>query len=369
MTTEHSPQTISSPDFEARPGSLPPMEPELNLTPQKKGRHTRRFGIGPQSRPPLARMLRIHDLIHQGGHPNCSSMAVEFEVSAKTVARDVDFMRDQMHLPIAYSPLHRGFRYTKPVSHFPRMTMTDGELVALLVAQKSLEQYKGTDFERPLKTAFQKMSANLEEEGFFSLQELSDAISFRSVGYAIQELRVFDTLSKAVVEQRTVEFDYHKLQGKKPERRRIEPYHLGCIDNQWYLIGHDLVRAQRRTFALTRLSQPRILKSTFQRPAKFSISEMLASSFSAFETPKPARVVIRLDPFAARLAAERVWHTSQKLRPLPGGAAEMTLEVGLAPDLENWILGWGNHAKVLEPHALCERIASIARSMALQYSV
>jgi predicted DNA-binding transcriptional regulator YafY len=47
----------------------------------------------------------------------------------------------------------------------------------------------------------------------------------------------------------------------------------------------------------------------------------------------------------------------------------MTLEVGLAPDLENWILGWGNHAKVLEPNALCERIASIARSMALQYTV
>ena len=344
--------------------------PELPLaSASKKGRRTRRFGVEQHSRPPLARMLRIHDLILQNAHPNCTSMATEFEVSCKTVMRDLDFMRDQMHLPIAYNALQRGFCYTKPVSAFPRMTMTEGEIVALLVAQKSLEQYKGTAFEKPLKSAFQKMTSNLEDEGFFSFQDLNAAISFRPVGYAIQELRVFDILSQAVLEQRTVEFDYFKLTGKKPERRRVEPYHLGCIDNQWYLIGNDLVRAGVRTFALTRLSRPKILKSTFQRPEKFSIGDMMASSFSAFETPKPVRVVVRLDPFAARLASERVWHKSQKIKPVPGGGAELTLEVGLAPDLENWILGWGNHAKVLEPHELCERIASIARSMALQYSV
>ena len=40
----------------------------------------------------------------------------------------------------------------------------------------------------------------------------------------------------------------------------------------------------------------------------------------------------------------------------------------MTPYLENWILGWGMHAKVLEPSELCDRIASIARSMALQYS-
>jgi hypothetical protein len=154
-----------------------------------------------------------------------------------------------------------------------------------------------------------------------------------------------------------------------PERRRVEAYHLGCIDNQWYLIGHDLVRGQRRTFAITRLSAPKILKQKFQRPSDFSMESMMNGSFSAFETPKPSRVVIRLDAFATRLAAERVWHKSQKIKPLAGGGSEMTLEVGLAPDLENWILGWGNHAKVLEPNALCERIASIARSMALQYTV
>lgn len=342
---------------------------DLNLAVYQNPKSSRREEHLRKSRPPIARMLKIHDMLRQGEYPNCTTISTEFEVSYKTVQRDLDFMRDQMSLPIDYDGNHRGFYYSKPVSSFPHVTMSQGELVALLVAQKSLEQYRGTAFEKPLQSAFEKMTSNLEEEGFFSIQELGEAVSFRPVGLAIQELRVFDILAKAVLEQVTVEFDYHKLNSPKPERRRVEPYHLGCIDNQWYLIGHDLVRGKRRTFAITRLSAPKLLKQKFKRPADFSMESMMDGSFSAFETSKPSRVVIRLDPFATRLAAERIWHKSQKIKPLAGGGSEMTLEVGLAPDLENWILGWGNHAKVLEPHTLCERIASIARSMALQYTV
>jgi uncharacterized OsmC-like protein len=52
----------------------------------------------------------------------------------------------------------------------------------------------------------------------------------------------------------------------------------------------------------------------------------------------------------------------------PRRVAELTLEVGIAPDLENWILGWGSHAIVLEPAELREQIASTARAMALNYT-
>jgi proteasome accessory factor B len=164
-----------------------------------------------------------------------------------------------------------------------------------------------------------------------------------------------------------VEFDYHALKKDKSERRRVEPYHLGCINNQWYLIGNDLLRGKIRTFAIARLSRPKVLKKTFRRPPEFSLSSMMRDSFMAFESGKTQKVRIRLDDFAARLATERVWHKSQKIKPLPGGGAEMLLEVGLAPDLENWILGWGSHAVVLEPKELRESIASTARAMALQY--
>ena len=332
-----------------------------------RGDARRRVSSTRSTRPPYARMIRIHELLAAGKFPNCTTLADVFEVSYKTVQRDIDFMRDQMLLPIDYDSGAHGFRYTKPVSSFPAVNITQGEVVALLVAQKALEQYRGTAFEKPLRAAFGKMTSALQDEISLSLDDLGSAFSFRPMGAAGQELAVFNVLADCVLGNRTVEFDYHALKKNKSEKRRVEPYHLGCINNQWYLIGNDLQRGKIRTFALTRLSRPKVLKQTFRRPADFSLSKMMKDSFMAFETGKTLTVRLRLDDFAARLASERVWHKSQKLRPLPGGGAEMTLEVGVAPDLENWILGWGSHAVVLEPPELREEIASTARAMALQY--
>src|SRR4051812_40630886 len=54
--------------------------------------------------------------------------------------------------------------------------------------------------------------------------------------------------------------------------RRVQPYHLGCIENQWYVFGFDLVRQQIRTFALPRTRKVRDTRTGFRRPADFSIS-------------------------------------------------------------------------------------------------
>jgi proteasome accessory factor B len=321
---------------------------------------------GRSTRPPLARMVKIHELLAAGKFPNCSILAAQFEVSYKTVQRDIDFMRDQMLLPIDYDAVRHGFHYTKPVTTFPSVTITYGEVVALLVAQKSLEQYRGTVFEKPLRAAFEKVTSGLQEEGSFSLQDLTEAISFRPLGAAIETMQIFEVVARAVLESRTLEFDYQGLKSREAGRRRIEPYHLGCIGNQWYVIGNDQVKSKIRTFALSRMTRPKVMARTFRRPEDFSIGEMMSGSFAAFETTKISRVKLRLDAVGARLASERIWHKSQRMKPLANGSAELTLEVGIAPDLENWILSWGRHAEVLEPHDLRERIAATARSMALQ---
>jgi predicted DNA-binding transcriptional regulator YafY len=79
------------------------------------------------SRPPLARMLRLHEWLMGERYPNCRKIAEEFEVSAKTVQRDVNFMRDQMGLPIEYDKGRFGFHYTRVVSGFPAVGLTPGK--------------------------------------------------------------------------------------------------------------------------------------------------------------------------------------------------------------------------------------------------
>src|SRR4249920_1352969 len=98
--------------------------PENRL--RKSSEHgVRNFAGSRSTRPPLVRMLRIHDMLSGGRYPNCSGLAREFEVSAKTVQRDVDFMRDQLVLPIEYDRRRHGFAYSRPVGQFPLITVSE----------------------------------------------------------------------------------------------------------------------------------------------------------------------------------------------------------------------------------------------------
>ncbi|NJL19128.1 MAG: WYL domain-containing protein [Bdellovibrionaceae bacterium] len=70
---------------------------------------------------------------------------------------------------------------------------------------------------------------------------------------------------------------------------------------------------------------------------------------------------IRFDRFASQLVRERVWHASQQIQELTGGEVELRLSLDNLAEIEPWVLGWGEHAKVLGPPALWKRLAAIGR--------
>jgi proteasome accessory factor B len=314
----------------------------------------------------MERMWRIHQELSAGAHPNCRLLARVLEVSAKTVMRDLEFMRDRLGLPLEYDAVKHGFRYTAPVRDFPVMKVSQGEVAALLLAQKSLEQFRGTTFERPLAAAFRKLSHSLGGDMEIAWHELEQALSVRRSGTGLADMQVFDALAKAVMEEAEVGFTYHKLAGDKSEPRTVHPYHLGCIENQWYLFGHDTARGAVRTFALPRIRAVERTGAKFRRPADFSLAKMLDGSFAVFEGGRPETIRVRFTGLAARLVAERVWHASQKFRR-EKAALILELRAGLSPDLRQWILGWGAEAEVLAPARLRRDVAAAGAALARVY--
>src|SRR5438045_4202008 len=89
----------------------------------------------PSSRPPLERMMRIHQVLQAGKYPTATSLARELEVSAKSIHRDLEFMTDRLGLPLEYDWSRKGYHYTEEVNSFPTVQVTEGELFALLVAE------------------------------------------------------------------------------------------------------------------------------------------------------------------------------------------------------------------------------------------
>lgn len=315
----------------------------------------------------MERMWRIHQAVSAGGHPNCASLARDFEVSSKTVMRDIEFMRDRLGLPLAYEPVRHGFYYTAPVKDFPMLKVSQGEVAALLLAQKSAEEYRGTPFERPLASAFRKLSSSLGAEMDVAWHDLEEAVSVRHSGVGLADLQIFEVLARAVTKKEEVSFAYHKMGGEKPEPRTVHPYHLGCLENQWYLFAHDTARGAVRTFALPRISEVERTGATFRRPRDFSLAKVLDGSFAVFAGRHPRAVRLRFRGTAARLVGERNWHDSQKVRPDAAGL-ELTMKVGLSPDLVAWILSWGPEVSVVGPPELRDSVARAVRATAKLYA-
>ena len=66
---------------------------------------------------------------------------------------------------------------------------------------------------------------------------------------------------------------------------------------------------------------------------------------------------------AAPYIRERLWHPTQKLRDLPDGRLELTLQVADTQEVRRWILGWGAQAEVLHPIAMREALRQEAVAM------
>ena len=314
----------------------------------------------------MVRMLQIHEHLQTGRRTNCRTLASALEVSPRTIQRDIDFMRDQLGLPVDYDVAAHGFYYTREVVQFPTMKISEGELVALAVARKALTQYRGTPYEKPLRDAFEKLTAGLRDQIQFAWNgDLDASISFRASGHGVGDLGAFETVSQVVLRSEELEFAYHKLGGQEAEVRRVQPLHLACIDNQWYLFGSDLGRdGSTRTFALTRMSRLQPTGHRFERPEHFSLDEHLADSFGVFSSPAAQRVRLRFDPFSARLIRERNWHASQQIEAEADGSLMLSMQIGVSPEVERWVLGWGAHVEVLEPASLRATIAGTATAVA-----
>lgn len=306
-------------------------------------------------------MLRIHQALQSGKFPNASTLARELEVSTKSIHRDLEFMRDRLDLPIEYDSHRVGYHYTEEVNAFPTMQITEGELFALIVAEKALQQYRGTSFEKPLLSAIKKMEQALPDTISLNLADVEQTISFRTRAEQILNLEIFDALAKATAHRQQLELTYRKPGSKQTETRLVDPYHLANINGEWYLFAYDHARKDIRTFVPARIQSVKQTGKTFARPEKFSLDKRLRDSFGVHSGHGEYEVVIRFNAHAADYIREKKWHESQQLRELKNGGVELRLKLSSLVEIERWVLSWGGDAVVLKPRELAGAVRAAAR--------
>ena len=303
-------------------------------------------------------VLLIDRQIRSGKAPNCRQLAGELEVSRRTILRDIDFLRYDLGAPVEYDAARRGYIYTEPNWDMPGIRITEGELFAVMVAEKALEAYAGTPWVNRLRQVFNRMIAGLPDRIEIPPQELLHRISFDPNAPAVVDPSVLETLGKAVQDNRTLRMTYRALERNREKTYTIDPYVLRQARGAWYLAARDRRSGRVPLFNITRIRKIEPTGQFFDYElSEFDSKEYFSKTFGAYETSRSFDVVVEFSGWAAQLVRERRWHESQKLKDLPGGRLRFEIVVSHLNDIWPWILSWGAEAKVLKPKKLVEIVA------------
>lgn len=316
------------------------------------------------------RVSRVLSIIASGKYPSCQQIADEIEgVSAKSIRRDIAHLVNDRNAPIEYDAVKHGYHLTGPLTNLPPFQLTRGELVALFVAQKAMEPLRGTKLQKVVAESVNKIAASCPESVSMHWQDMDAAYSVKATGVLAADAALFAQLLDAVMNKREVRFTYQKLEtpGKK-EARHVLPYHVGQIQNGWYLIAHDLTRKELRKFALQRLSGLEVLKARFARDPKFNIRDYLSSGFGVWSYAADVErfeVCLRFTGWAARYVPERQWHPNQSITLLKkdGSEIEYRTEVAGLEEITRWVLSHGRQVRVMAPQKLRDAVHAEARAL------
>ena len=306
----------------------------------------------------LARQWRLIQRLARSRYGvGLDELADELECVRRTVYRDLDAL---MHAGFPLVSERRDGRvFYRFLDSFQLgdVPFTPDEILSLAFGEDLLRCLEGTVFHDSIRSAMEKIRASLGPELAEYLERLGE--SFRVLpGPHERYAELRDTireLNDAVLARRTVRMRYRTGRTGRERARELDPYRVWYRGGALYVVGHDHLSGEVRTFAVGRIRSIETTPARFRVPEGFDFDRYVGSAFGVIAEP-PLRVRIRFDRRWADWVAERTWHPSQRITRRPAGALELEMEVGGAAELRSWVLSFGSGAEVLEPATLREDV-------------
>ncbi len=308
----------------------------------------------------MERLLDFHQRLKDGRYPNCSSFSADWEVSVKTVQRDIDFLRDRMGAPVEYDSQRRGYYYTDETFMMPALTMSEGELAALLIGSKALEQYRNTPMAKKLETVFQKLAGLLPEPISLRPEQLYCSFTFTAPPALPIKNEIWTKTVRGLLQQRMLEIRYRS----RDNTARVIPLHLANLQGDWYLFVQYEGFDNFRQLALSRILSVKLLRGRISPSRPFDVAKEIGESFSRFAGDNaPFEVKLRFDKEAADEVTARQWHPNQKMRRLKNGSVELIFQAKGWVEVMRWALARGRHCKVVSPAWFKKRVTEEIEAM------
>lgn len=208
----------------------------------------------------LERLLAILFVLLEQKQISATRLAEMFEVSTRTIYRDIDSLT-LAGFPIITNLGSKGGIALLDTYKVNKSFFSSKEITNLLIGLQSLETtLSQKEFMPVLAKVKNLIPANQYQEIENKMNEI--VITFDTWSKNREEKTIFNQVRQAIGEHRFITFDYDD-RNQKSSSRKIEPYQL-TLKSSWYLQGFCTLRNDFRIFRLSRMTNIQISQEHFQ---------------------------------------------------------------------------------------------------------
>ena len=305
----------------------------------------------------MRRLLALVPWLAANDGPTVEEVCARFAITRSELQRDLELLTMYVGVP-PYGPeklFHvtieggRVFAHLTPALDRP-LRLTPDEAVALVVAGQALAAVPGAEAEGALARAVAKLAGLLGVDP-------SEAVD---VDLGTSTVPALGALRQAVERRRRVEIEHLALGTGERRTRTVDPWHVVHEAGTWYLVGHDHLRGEARTFRVDRVLAARML----DEPAAPAPEGAGRPAFAPAETDP--RVTLELAP-AAGWVVETYPVEAVELRP--DGTIRVTVAVAARAFLESLLVRLGPDGRIVDaPDELRDAGAEAARRALARYA-
>lgn len=321
----------------------------------------------------INRLLGIIYILLKKGTVTAGELAERFEVSTRTIYRDVENL-SMAGIPVYTSKGKNGGICLTDQFVLDRLMVSEEEQQRILAALTSLQE-----------TGASEEGEILKKLGDFFKTEPVNWVSIDFSNWSGRDTELFEQIRESILGRRVMEFDYYGQYGEM-SRRTVEPVQLLFKDYTWYVRAYCRKRSAMRMFKVRRMKRVQVLEEVFtprltepkhiaeskvQEEDKLSVKEMLQESETkevaaggaiAEESPE---IIIRIDGKEAYRIYDKF--EEEEITRLPDGNFEVRVKYFLDDWVYGMILSFGPSARVLKPESVREEMARRIEEMKKLY--
>ncbi len=267
---------------------------------------------------PTARTLKLLSLLQTHRFWPGGELAGRLEVSARTLRRDIDRLRE-LGYPVDATPGVAGGYRLAAGSHLPPLLLDDDEAVAIAVGLRVAAGAAVTGIEDTALRAMAKLEQVLPDRLRRQVTALHGNVAvLRWHGpEPMVDPEALSVIARACRDREEVRFDYERRDGER-STRLVQPRQLVSVGRRWYLVAWDVRRDDWRTFRVDRLERARLAGARFpERPLPIDdAAEYVTRSLRSM--PMAHHAVVEVSADEADLVDVAHWLDSEVENPSPG---------------------------------------------------